>query len=59
MSLKTKTPTVSKAKKKAYKKGLLKVIDRYGIFNDRPFIKKEYRNELVKDLINVYEINQL
>ena len=42
-------------KKSELEKRLLKLIIKYGIFNERPFIKKEYRNEFIKDLLKLYE----
>ena len=40
---------------KTLKKRIFKILDRYGVFNERPFIKKEYRNELFKEFLKLYE----
>jgi hypothetical protein len=38
---------------KKIKKKLFKLLDKYAIFNERQFIKKEYRNELFKDFLKL------
>ena len=40
---------------KKLKKEILRLINKYGIFNERKFIKNEYRQEFVKDLMNIYK----
>lgn len=44
---------------KEIKKKLFRILDRYGVFNERPFIKKEYRNSLYKDILNLIEWKDL
>ena len=40
---------------KRFKKKLFRILDKYGIFNERLFIKKKYKEDLYKDLLNLYE----
>jgi hypothetical protein len=44
----------SKNYTKDLKKRLFRILDRYGVFNERPFIKKEYREALFKDILRLY-----
>ena len=46
--------TFRRGKKERARK-LLKLIQELGIFNERPFIKQEYRNDFVKEIQKIYE----
>ena len=43
---------------KRFKKKLFRLLDRYGIFNERQFIKREYKESLYKDLLKLIEENK-
>jgi hypothetical protein len=47
--------TVMKSGEKERTRKLLALIDELGIFNERPFVKQEYRNEFVKRIKEIYE----
>ena len=40
---------------KKLKKKLFKLLDKYGIFSERQFIRKEYRNDMFKDFLKLLE----
>lgn len=42
-------------KKKELKKKVFRTLDRYGVFNERPFIKRQYREELFEDILKLVE----
>jgi hypothetical protein len=44
-----------KREKKERTRKLLRLIQELGIFNERPFIKQEYRNDFVKEIQKIYE----
>lgn len=44
---------------KRFKKKLYRILDRHGVFTNQPFIQKQYKESIYKDILNlIKEVNK-